>query len=418
MRSQDWIRFLEASYELGVDDDGWRGEVLRRATPLFDRCTLVVLFIADVTPSRVELEHIEVPGGPEQKAIAIAADQALPPGAGDIVYRSGPAVGTLSERVDPHVPGSRSSFQAVVHGKAKDLIGAVGRADAGRIALLLGSLLEVTSTTPAQRHQFHLAMSHLGAGLRIRTALGHARAGPDAGEAVFEGGGRLVHAAGPARARSAQEALRQAVTEIDRARSAGGRSEGVAALERWRGLVEGRWSLVDHFDRDGRRFVVAHKNDPDVLDPRGLSVRERQIAELVGMGRSTKEIAYELGLSTSAVGMAVKAAGRKLGLSSRAELALFFAPSGLRARLEEVLVEGQDLLIGSVPLLDESVIAPLSEAERQILEALLVGSTTAHIAEQRGTSPNTIANQIASIFQKLGVGSRTELASRVGSTPT
>jgi len=58
----------------------------------------------------------------------------------------------------------------------------------------------------------------------------------------------------------------------------------MAAMENWRGLVDGRWSLVDRFDSDGKRFVVAVKNDPEARDPRGLSRREQQVSELVGLG--------------------------------------------------------------------------------------------------------------------------------------
>jgi hypothetical protein len=29
------------------------------------------------------------------------------------------------------------------------------------------------------------------------------------------------------------------------------------ALQLWRALVDGRWSLVDSFETDGRRYVVA-----------------------------------------------------------------------------------------------------------------------------------------------------------------
>ncbi len=418
MRSQDWIRLLEASYELDQSDDEWRAAMLEHATPMFEECDHVVLFIVGLTPSRVELEHLEVPGGDENRERAIAINRALPPGARDLVYRSGPAVATLSELVVPQYPEAGEAFESLAEGLARDLVAAIGRADAGRMALLVGALDEVSTTTATQRHQFHLAMSHLGAGLRIRTALARGGVHPDEGEAVFDASGRMLHADGPAKEQSAREALRQAVAEIDRARSARGRSEGVDAVERWQGLVDGRWSLVDHFDRDGKRFVVAHKNDPSVRDPRGLSVREKQIAELVGMGRSTKEIAYELGLSNSAIGMAVKAVCSKLGLSSRTELAHLFAPRGLRARLEEVLIEGEDMLVGSVPLLDEEMIAPLSATEREVLVALLAGSTTADIAQRRGVRPNTIANQTASIFQKLGVRSRAELASRAGSRPS
>ena len=58
---------MRSRYALDRPDDEWRATVLQRATPLFGDCTLVVLFIANVTPSRVALEHIEVPGGPEQR---------------------------------------------------------------------------------------------------------------------------------------------------------------------------------------------------------------------------------------------------------------------------------------------------------------------------------------------------------------
>lgn len=55
----------------------------------------------------------------------------------------------------------------------------------------------------------------------------------------------------------------------------------------------------------------------------------------------------------------------------------------------------------------------LSPAEREVVELLLSGASNAEIAHQRGTSARTVANQAASIFRKLGVGSRMELAHRL-----
>jgi DNA-binding CsgD family transcriptional regulator len=40
----------------------------------------------------------------------------------------------------------------------------------------------------------------------------------------------------------------------------------------------------------------------------------------------------------------------------------------------------------------------------------LAGLSNAEVAIRRGTSPRTIANQLASVLRKLGVGSRYELA--------
>jgi DNA-binding NarL/FixJ family response regulator len=83
------------------------------------------------------------------------------------------------------------------------------------------------------------------------------------------------------------------------------------------------WSLVDHFDSEGKRLVLAIKNDPEHPDPRGLTRPERQCAEFLGLGQSTKGIAYTLGVSSAAINAHLTTARRKLGIRSRAELAAF-----------------------------------------------------------------------------------------------
>ena len=47
---------------------------------------------------------------------------------------------------------------------------------------------------------------------------------------------------------------------------------------------------------------------------------------------------------------------------------------------------------------------------------MLAGMSTTAIAAERGRAERTIANQIAAIYRKLGVGSRSELAARFGAT--
>jgi DNA-binding NarL/FixJ family response regulator len=131
-------------------------------------------------------------------------------------------------------------------------------------------------------------------------------------EAVLRPNGRLEHAVGPATSAPAREALALAARCIDRARGSLRRRDPSEAVEIWRGLVAGRWSLVDRFDSDGRRFLVAHKNDPSMRDPRGLTERERQVVGYADLGRSNKAIAYELGISPSTVGAILTNARAKL----------------------------------------------------------------------------------------------------------
>lgn len=58
--------------------------------------------------------------------------------------------------------------------------------------------------------------------------------------------------------------------------------------------------------------------------------------------------------------------------------------------------------------------ALLTAAEREVAAAILEGKSNAAIAKQRKSAVRTVANQVASIFRKLGVHSRGELAASEG----
>lgn len=75
---------------------------------------------------------------------------------------------------------------------------------------------------------------------------------------------------------------------------------------------------------------------------------------------------------------------------------------------------GRDVAVLSFPTDQLRVPESLSPAERDVTFALLHGATNAEIAARRGVAVRTVANQIASIFKKLGVSSRTELAAMLG----
>ncbi|MBP8805012.1 MAG: helix-turn-helix transcriptional regulator [Kofleriaceae bacterium] len=57
--------------------------------------------------------------------------------------------------------------------------------------------------------------------------------------------------------------------------------------------------------------------------------------------------------------------------------------------------------------------AHLTEAERAIVRRIAAGDSNRAIADARGTSARTVANQVAAIFAKLGVASRSELLARL-----
>jgi DNA-binding CsgD family transcriptional regulator len=88
-------------------------------------------------------------------------------------------------------------------------------------------------------------------------------------------------------------------------------------------------------------------------------------------------------------------------------------PSDLRAF--RVRFAGEELAVLSVRVEPITLSPSLTEAEREVCRLALDGCSNQEIAAHRRVAPRTVANQLASIFRKLGIASRTELAARLGS---
>lgn len=73
-------------------------------------------------------------------------------------------------------------------------------------------------------------------------------------------------------------------------------------------------------------------------------------------------------------------------------------------------IAGERFAVLAISNAEPACLDVLTEAEREVCRLMLGGHGNAEIAQTRGTSPNTVKNQVAAIFQKLGVGSRAELA--------
>jgi DNA-binding CsgD family transcriptional regulator len=173
--------------------------------------------------------------------------------------------------------------------------------------------------------------------LRLRRLLGRPPVDTDARtEAVLSPAGRVLDARG-AVARRSLPSLVDAVRRSERARSRKASHEEKLAL--WRAMVEGRWSIVESEERDGRRFLLACRNEPRTVALRGLSARERAIAQCAALGHPYKYIAYELGVSVSLVAATLKDVTRKLGLRSRVDLIRTFGTTAPTRRDTVALAE-------------------------------------------------------------------------------
>ena len=134
--------------------------------------------------------------------------------------------------------------------------------------------------------------------------------------------GKLEHALAPATSKQQREELSTAAQARAWARSSSGRDQPRKAIALWKGLVSGRWSLVDHFDNDGKQYVLACRNEPVRPASSALSAREQQVLALARLGHSNKVIAYELGLAHATVRVLVARVAKKLGVSTREQLVL------------------------------------------------------------------------------------------------
>ncbi|MBS2016399.1 MAG: hypothetical protein JST00_26175 [Deltaproteobacteria bacterium] len=258
---------------------------------------------------------------------------------------------------------------------------------------------------PAHRRRIEMLTAHVAAAARIAGAVERRAA------AVFDPSGKAAHV--ERQHESRLRTLREHVTTLERVRAASARRDPDDALRAWQALVAGEYTLLDRFESDGRRFVVAVSNAPTVRDPRGLTDREAVVAAWAARGHSDKLIAYELGIAPATVAVLLSRVLRKLRLRTRAEL-----PTALRAPecVERVDVDGDTKLIvmSATPTTAESILAKLTNEERDVARSVLRGLRNEEIALERKVSRKTVANQLTSIYRKLGVGGRVELAKLLG----
>lgn len=168
--------------------------------------------------------------------------------------------------------------------------------------------------------------AHLGAAMRLRRLAYTQRADDDVVEGVFTPDGRMLDARGQARETAVRAPLLDAVRRSERARLRGATEE--ERLEVWTSLVEGRWSILESVERDGKRLLLACRNDPKTAPLRALTERERAVVSCAAYGHAYKFIAYELGIPLSTVAATLGRALRKLGVASRTELVTLFARAG------------------------------------------------------------------------------------------
>jgi DNA-binding CsgD family transcriptional regulator len=410
-----------AAYALDGDDSDWLARLVEVMGPLLDAGRGLVGFRWGLAPDgSVQAHEMRVAGGragDEEMLRELLGN--LDSTRSSLAYEAPYSFKSLSEiaRDHPTLTDLKRDrdMQRIAHDR-EVVDFEMLRIDEARDRGWMFSVLhpEVRAIPSPRRALWQRVGAHIAAGARLRLQLAAPRL--DEAAAVYDPAtGRLE----VTERELTSAGRRRRLVEIIEARRAADRladQRPLEAMELWKGLVAGRWSLLDVLDSDGRVFTILRENPLGVRSRVALSERERQAAFLVGRGHHVKLVAYELGLSPATVRAQLRTAMRKLNVEDRAGLCRLVA-SVSRAR-SATAVDELDLLAltDAPPRMPE----PLSRAEREVATLAYEGLSNAEIATRRGTSERTVANQLASVYRKLHVSSRDELVrelARAGEGP-
>jgi len=322
MGQPDVIGVVEAIYKVDLQDSAWFGEILRGCERTFRASLGAMGFLYDASdPARMRMWSYarteRVPEGFTEQAVA------------GILARVGATYVEETYRTLPcetasGTPGFAEGPAPAVFASCgfTDLIG-VNAVDPTGFGCWLGiPLSRTTKLSAPQRTRFERISAHLASAFRLRRRLAAgsgSRRQPWGAEAILSPRGHMAHASSDDAA-SARKTLRDAAVALDRARGKLRMIDPDGALFGWKGLVDARWSLVDKFDRDGKHYVLARRNDVEAPGLEALTPRERQVLAHAALGHDNKMIAYELGLAHSTVRVLLARAAAKLGARTREEL--------------------------------------------------------------------------------------------------
>jgi len=319
----DLVGVVESAYRIEDGAAAWLRGVTEAVAPVLDMGGGVTGLLVDGRGS--------VPAPP--KVVALAGANHVPDAVMQLHVRMSELSATEDARhrfVSAGAVGtlSRTAGLAAYEGGIRALLEMVGSRDVVYVLACplddLVCVLSANTTKPPRLHRAKIHVlerlaAHVAAGCRLLSA-GVIREP----EAVIDPSGKILHAEGAALEPSSHAALRRAALASERGRGPLRRRDPVEAVAAWRALVAGRWSLVDHFDTDGRRYLIARENERNDVARWSLTSRELQVVQLVAQGHSDKLIAYELGLNIGSVATHVSRARGKLGVATRVELIRVF----------------------------------------------------------------------------------------------
>jgi DNA-binding CsgD family transcriptional regulator len=182
----------------------------------------------------------------------------------------------------------------------------------------------------------------------------------------------------------------------------------------WRVLVSGSFVIQDYFRNTEFWYVLLRA----VSQPNPLQPCDQALLEYVLANASQKRAALEHEVSASTVSSTVQRGLRSLGLTCKPQkvplivalLARANTAPGIRSgRFSACSWRARSLHVVSLPRPELQLQRQLTVAQYDVACSIIDGASHAQISRDRRKSVRTVANQIASVFQRLGVSGRGEL---------
>jgi DNA-binding NarL/FixJ family response regulator len=405
-RSVDQAAVVEAIYDLSLSHDQWLIGLSRLMTRELDAAlgSLTITFRrgSEGAYSATPL-YVDTPPEIQESFPAVVAPIVDPDSTIFPLMMREPLSG-MRETFPPDHPYRQTCDRHLARVGGVDTNLLVAYDTAAQVVSISPIFAREATPTSAIRMKYRRLAAHLSSAIRLRRRL--TKAGNDAPDAIFDPAGRSHYACGDAKASDELKALRAAVRARERALASLRAGTTAEPLQLWNGMVSGRWSLLDRFESEGRRFVVALRNENIPSDPRSLTPREEQVAQLAGFGASNSRIAYALGVSAECVSAHLHSALRKLRCTGRRDLIRMLSCGNYAFTVD---INGDMIGVIAEPPPSQDAPEALTAAERRVLVAIREGKTNAEIARRCGTSPRTVANQVASILRKTKLASRYQL---------
>lgn len=319
MSRATYVDLVRAAYRIDVNDQAWIDSLAAQADSMFGLSATAAYIVRPRETSSRRIGGHAVRGQMGRLIGAfIEKTTDFPEDVFRFAYQGGPFAELLSERLSRLSDGRiRETFARLLSENAgaltdgsSDVVGIYGGTMGGGCMLtVFGAKMRLG---PRTRWVLKRVAVHIAAAYRLRAS------GARDPDALLDEQGHVLEAANGFDA--AANDFATAAHELQRAESlAADAPESAVAV--WRGLVEGRWSLIHATDKRGRRQLLLRHNE--IEEARGEDAHARRISSVMALaarGHANKLIAYELGLTPSTVASDLKEGLSRLGLKSRAEL--------------------------------------------------------------------------------------------------